>query len=325
MKTFKYMAAEAVLILLFGSTLSAQNGKQKGTDTTVSFKVSGACEMCKQRIEETVKIKGVRSAKWDVNSKMLTLVYNPVILSITKIHKRIAEVGHDTELEKAKDAVYNALPACCHYREMDKMTEDTKADSAIVITSDSMKVNKLVKNTADEKATSSHTIKGVVLEEDKKGSFKPLIGASVIWQGTNNGTSTDTSGVFVINHDGKSDRLVVSYAGYTSDTMAITDMNELKIILASDKQLSEVRVTAKQRSTYLSSINPIRTQIMTERELFTAACCNLSESFETNPAIGSFRKLYTAYCREFAGAERSCHSIRFEFYCWSMGGIYPTQ
>ncbi len=285
MKTFKYMAAVAALILLFCSTLSAQNGKQKGIDTTASFKVSGACEMCKQRIEETVKIKGVRSAKWDVNSKMLTLGYNPGILSLAKIHKRIAEVGHDTELEKAKDVVYNALPACCHYRKMDKIAENIIADSVSIITSDSMKVNRPVKNSADEKATSSHTVKGVVLEEDKKGSFKPLIGASVIWQGTNNGTSTDTSGVFVINHDGKSDRLVVSYAGYTSDTMAITDMNELKIILASDKQLSEVRVTAKQRSTYLSSINPIRTQIMTERELFKAACCNLSESFETNPSV----------------------------------------
>jgi outer membrane receptor for ferrienterochelin and colicin/copper chaperone CopZ len=281
MKSFKYIFVVSVLIFLFSSISSAQ----KGIDTTASFKVSGACEMCKQRIEETVKIKGVKSAKWDVSSKMLTLVYNPDIISLSKIHKRIAAVGHDTELEKAKDAVYNALPACCHYREMDKLTQDIIADSAIIITSDSMKVNKPAKNLADEKSVASHTIKGVVLEEDKKGSFAPLIGASVIWQGTNNGTSTDSSGVFIINHDGKSDRLVVSYAGYTSDTIAITDMREMKIILASDKQLSEVRATAKQRSTYLSAINPIRTQVMTERELFKAACCNLSESFETNPSV----------------------------------------
>src|SRR5690606_3659073 len=31
--------------------------------------------------------------------------------------------------------------------------------------------------------------------------------------------------------------------------------------------------------------SPIRTQIMTDRELFKAACCNLSESFETNPSV----------------------------------------
>jgi outer membrane receptor for ferrienterochelin and colicin len=67
--------------------------------------------------------------------------------------------------------------------------------------------------------------------------------------------------------------------------MLISDLKELKIILASNKQLSEVKVTARQRTTYLSSINPIRTQVMTERELFKAACCNLSESFETNPSV----------------------------------------
>jgi outer membrane receptor for ferrienterochelin and colicin len=62
-------------------------------------------------------------------------------------------------------------------------------------------------------------------------------------------------------------------------------MKELKIVLATDKQLGEVKVFSKQRSTYLAALNPIRTQVMTERELFKAACCNLSESFETNPAV----------------------------------------
>jgi hypothetical protein len=37
-------------------------------------------------------------------------------------------------------------------------------------------------------------IKGVVLEEDKTGSFKPLAGASVIWLGSNIGTMTDDNG-----------------------------------------------------------------------------------------------------------------------------------
>ncbi|HRF24857.1 MAG TPA: hypothetical protein PLR98_11860, partial [Chitinophagaceae bacterium] len=55
--------------------------------------------------------------------------------------------------------------------------------------------------------------------------------------------------------------------------------------MATGKQLNEIIVTSRQRSTYLSSLNPIRTQVMTERELFKAACCNLSESFETNPSV----------------------------------------
>src|SRR5204862_3752794 len=127
--------------------------------------------------------------------------------------------------------------------------------------------------------------RGVVLEENKKGMFSPLAGASVIWLGTNKGTVTDTSGVFSIPHHPGAERLIVSYAGYKPDTMTVADMKELKIILATDKQLGEVTIIARQRSTFVSALSPLRKQVMSEKELFKAACCNLSESFETNPSV----------------------------------------
>jgi len=112
MKSFKYFL---FIVTVFASLdLTAQVNKSK--DSTVSFRVSGACEICKDRIEKALKIRGVRSANWNVDSKMLTLVYSPTIISLLKVNKIIAGVGHDTELEKAKDAVYNELPECCHYR-----------------------------------------------------------------------------------------------------------------------------------------------------------------------------------------------------------------
>jgi len=259
MKSFKYLLPVVILITSFD--LAAQ---VKNKDSTVSFKVNGACEMCKERVEKTLKIRGVRSADWNVDSKMLTLVYSPTIVSLQKVHKIIAEVGHDTELEKAKDAVYNELPECCHYRKKELIGNSLQAADSI---------------------DHGGKIKGVVLEEDKKGSFKPLQGASIIWLGTNKGTFTDSSGIFFIQHDDNPGRLVISYTGYTADTITVTDTKELKIILASGKQLSEIKVYAKQRSTYLAALSPIRTQVMTERELFKAACCNLSESFETNPSV----------------------------------------
>src|SRR6187399_1964113 len=257
MKPIKHISIIVLLLLsfnLFGRT----------NDTTVIFKVNGACEMCKERIEKTLRIRGIRSADWNVDSKMLTLVYSPTIVSLPKVHKIIAGVGHDTELEKAKDAVYNELPECRHYRKKEVIENSLQTADAV-----------------------DHTgrIKGVVLEEDKKGSFKSLPGASVTWLGTNKGTFTDSSGIFFIPQDENSSRLIVSYAGYTADTITISDTKELKIILASGKQLSEVKVYAKQRSTYLAALSPIRTQVMTEKELFKAACCNLSESFETNPSV----------------------------------------
>src|SRR6187399_1935270 len=260
MKPIKHISIIVLLLLsfnLFGRT----------NDTTVIFKVNGACEMCKERIEKTLRIRGIRSADWNVDSKMLTLVYSPTIVSLPKVHKIIAGVGHDTELEKAKDAVYNELPECCHYRKKEASDQSQEV------------INAGITGKQDGK------IKGVVLEEDKKGSFKPLPGASVIWLGTNKGTFTDSSGIFFIQHDDSLGRLIISYTGYSADTITITDTKELKIILASGKQLNEVKVYAKQRSTYLSALSPIRTQVMTERELFKAACCNLSESFETNPSV----------------------------------------
>ena len=260
MKSCKYLL---FIVTVFASLdLTAQVNKSK--DSTVSLRVSGACEICKDRIENALKIRGVRSANWNVDSKMLTLVYSPTIISLLKVNKIIVEVGHDTELEKAKDAVYNELPECCHYRKKEVIENSLQMADAV-----------------------DHTgkIKGVVLEEDKKGSFKSLPGASVTWLGTNKGTFTDSSGIFFIPQDENSSRLIVSYAGYTADTITISDRKELKIILASGKQLSEVKIFAKQRSTYLSALSPIRTQVMTERELFKAACCNLSESFETNPSV----------------------------------------
>jgi len=276
MISYKYLFIIVILSISFG--LSAQ--VNKGKDSTVTFRVSGACEMCKERIEKTLKVRGVRSANWNVDSKILTLVYNPGFISLVKVNKIIAEAGHDTELEKAKDAVYNELPACCHYREIEKRKEEMKQ---AIEKKDISSITEKKENSIG--AANTHIIKGVVLEEDKKGVFKPLAGASVIWLGTIKGTFTDTSGVFVIDQDDNSSRLIISYTGYTADTITVTDMQELKIILASGKQLSEVKVFAKQRSTYLSALSPIRTQVMTERELFKAACCNLSESFETNPSV----------------------------------------
>ena len=285
MKSYTYII---MLCLLFsGMTLYSQGNKTIPPDTSLTFKVFGACEQCRHRIEEAVKGKGIKSASWNVDTKQLSLVYNSTLTTLDKIQSRIVAVGHDLETKKAKDAVYNELPDCCHYREMETMMEEVKADTTRTIQVDTVNAKDDTSTQAQttELKSSAHLIKGVVLESGKNGVFSPLAGATVVWLGTNNGVTTDSIGVFHINHNGIDSRLVISYTGYKPDTLTVTDMQELKIILASGSQLSEVKVTSKQRSTYLSAINPIRTQIMTDKELFKAACCNLSESFETNPSV----------------------------------------
>lgn len=262
------------MLSLYQLSYSQKNRSAK--DSTVSFKVFGVCDQCKTRIEKAAKGKGVRSAVWDVDSKMLVLAFNPKLTSIERVQDRIVAVGHDLENKKADDAVYKSLPSCCHYRELLKEPQQAKMDDMSSMDGMDMKMDPSMEMGAG--------VKGIVLEEDKNGSFKPLIGASVIWLGTNKGTTTDTAGVFSIPHQPNS-KLVISYAGYQPDTLTVSDTGEMKVILASGKQLSEVTITNRQRSSYLSAINPIRTQVMTQRELFKAACCNLSESFETNASV----------------------------------------
>ena len=263
-----------------GKASFAQN-KKALPDTAVVFKVFGACEMCKDRIENTARIRGVKKAVWDVDSKMLSLVYNPSLASLEKIQNRIVAVGHDIDNKKAKEMVYNALPACCHYREMETMMEEIKKDT---LAPQLMEI-KAAMDSSFRRAPSSHLVKGIVLEDDNKGKFKPLSGASIFWLGTSDGVLADSTGLFSIRHNGTASRLVVSYAGYQSDTLSVPEMDELKIVLASNRQLKEVTVTSKQRSTYINNFSPIRTQTMSGAELLKAACCNLSESFETNPSV----------------------------------------
>lgn len=89
---------------------------QKKDIQKTSFEVEGVCGMCKARIEKTaLKIKGLKTANWDISTHQFTVLYDAKKLSVETIHEAIAAVGHDTPLAKAPDAVYENLPLCCLY------------------------------------------------------------------------------------------------------------------------------------------------------------------------------------------------------------------
>lgn len=99
---------------------SAKTGtqSQENMNTAVkteSFKVYGKCEMCKARIEKTVKGEGATEANWNAKTQLLTVSFNPSKSSKDTFSKKLASAGHDTELYKANDEAYEKLPGCCHY------------------------------------------------------------------------------------------------------------------------------------------------------------------------------------------------------------------
>ena len=111
MKT-KQLSVLAVFLL---ATIFAFAGNK-----TEKFKVYGNCGMCETRIEKAAKgVEGVSAADWNKDTKMLEVTFDDAKTDVKKIHKAMAKVGHDTDLERADDKVYSDLPGCCHYDRKD--------------------------------------------------------------------------------------------------------------------------------------------------------------------------------------------------------------
>ncbi|NEW84708.1 MAG: ATPase [Mariniphaga sp.] len=116
MKIFKlFFAALLLAVMCSNAFAQMQDHKSMKVVKTASIKVWGNCDLCKARIENAAKVDGVSKAEWNAETKELTLVYNPSIVQDIDIQKRIAVVGHDTEIFKADDKVYDKLPECCKY------------------------------------------------------------------------------------------------------------------------------------------------------------------------------------------------------------------
>ena len=127
----------------------------------------------------------------------------------------------------------------------------------------------------------AQNVSGIVLDKSNNKE-EAIIGATVNWLGTKIATTTDIEGKFSIART-KSKKLVISFVGYKSDTLNISNETDLRVYLQSENQLQEVVV--RSSSTSMDRLSPIHTEILTSKALAKAACCNLSESFETNASV----------------------------------------
>ena len=120
---------------------------------------------------------------------------------------------------------------------------------------------------------------------DDKG--EPVIGAEIFWLNTTIGAVTDIDGNFTIPMTVDSHHLVFNYLSYKADTVDITKATMPLVVQMSEdtKELQEVTVAARGASTIASRVSALQTTKITGAELCKAACCNLSESFETNASV----------------------------------------
>jgi outer membrane receptor for ferrienterochelin and colicin len=132
---------------------------------------------------------------------------------------------------------------------------------------------------------SQDQLKGVVMEANEKNNPLPLPGANVYWLNTSIGDVTDIDGKFTIPYDKSYTKLVISYVGYKTDTITVNSSKAIEHWLEPTSSLDAVTLNARKKSSatsYLESRNIVN---ISSEELLKAACCNLSESFETNPSI----------------------------------------
>jgi len=129
------------------------------------------------------------------------------------------------------------------------------------------------------------TLEGKIIDSSDKDELG-MPGASIVWAGTTTGTTTNAAGYFKIKKTKQTNKLVVSFVGYKSDTITIGASEEyIKHFLNQGSELGEVMVFGKASGTFINRIDPVLTLNITSGELRKAACCNLSESFETNASV----------------------------------------
>lgn len=125
-------------------------------------------------------------------------------------------------------------------------------------------------------------VKGVV----KDSAGEPLPGANVAWINTKVFAVTAEDGSFSIVKPKDSEILVISYIGFENDTVHVDSENAtLEIVLREGLSLGEVNVVRRRFGTTKLRSSAMNIDIISSAELSRAACCNLGESFVTNPSV----------------------------------------
>ena len=132
----------------------------------------------------------------------------------------------------------------------------------------------------------SQESKKIQIKITDKHTKELLMGANVQWVNSTDGATTDEYGIALLNvPDSLPRSLVISYVGYVTDTFRVKKAANIDIALQPEVALKEVEVKARKQSSYISSMDAMKTEKLGTGELKKAACCNLSESFQTNASV----------------------------------------
>lgn len=287
--------------LLFATFVSAQNLSKS------QFQVKGNCEMCKERIETTAKKAGAKSARYSIDSQTLTLETSEKV-SPEDILKKVAEAGHDNEKFKASDETYEKLPGCCHY-DRDLKTENSnienhnhsKGENEFFVKGNcescKARIEKAAKSAGANSAEWSAEKQTVTLNFDSSKTSADQILKKIAEVGHDNEKYKTTDDVYKklpgcclydrdIEFGEKNEKV------HSNETEKEFAEKQTKAEASShsshatgEKNIEGVTITASKAATSISKKEAGLVFNIDSKELLKAACCNLSESFETNATV----------------------------------------
>jgi len=80
----------------------------------IDIRTSGICEMCKETLEYDLAFeKGVKEAVFNLDNKVITIIYNPKRTNPDRLRKRITKIGYHADWLARDSAAYHKLPLCC--------------------------------------------------------------------------------------------------------------------------------------------------------------------------------------------------------------------
>lgn len=284
-------------LLLFTTSFSAQNLSKN------QFQVRGNCEMCKERIETAAKKAGAKTASYSIDSQMLTFETDDNI-SPDNILQKVAEAGHDNEKFKADDKTYDNLPGCCHYERNLSAAENhekhSKNENEFFVKGNcescKARIEKAAKDAGANSANWDAEKQTVTLDFDASKTSADKILKKIADVGHDNEKYKASDSVYSnlpgcclydreIPMGDKNPKVHFEEGVKTENQEYQNNESGETNYKNHEKQIEGVTVTASKAATSISKKETGLVFNIDKKELLKAACCNLSESFETNATV----------------------------------------
>lgn len=297
-----------LFVLFFGIVVLGQN-------ISSEYMVKGNCGMCETRIENTAKKAGATFADWSAETQKLKIEFDSNTTSANRILQEIANVGHDNEKFSAKNEVYDSLPACCLYTRNSADEKQLQTSSNVhefLVKGNCGECKKRIETTAKANGATfaDWNVETQILRIyfDHSKTSEDQILKKIADAGHDNEKFKTTQKTYdelpacchydresafprrgekiiLENGHAKVPNVVVKEEISSNQNATKTTVDQSSLDNHNEKSIEGVVITRELEATALNRKSVDLTFNIGEKELLKAACCNLSESFETNATV----------------------------------------